>query len=238
MHTRKLLPSSQLFSCCFLFYCILLPFILSAPAENVLDASDIIITNSSDFVETLGSVSSGSSPVLIEPTVNSNPTANIGLNVTSRLYQILGNTTTRNQLLSQLFGVDVANSNSSLPELLQSLRTNGTLSANATNILRQARQFGFGGGLGLGGGFGGGWGGGGGGNSNGLLLALLLSDRGGGGLGGGGRGGYGYGYPPPVYNNNGGNNNSNNNKDSLNFGELALLTLLGLALISRFPTQG
>ena len=47
--------------------------------------------------------------------------------------------------------------------------------------------------------------------------------------------GHDYPYYPP-YNMN--NNNNNNMMEKLSFGELALLTLLGLALISRFPTQG
>ncbi|GAU95695.1 hypothetical protein RvY_07273 [Ramazzottius varieornatus] len=229
MHTRNLLLlPSQLCSCYLLAGIILLPSILSVPVENDDESSDIVITNSSNVVETAGSVSSGSSPVLIEPIVNLpvSPFANISSNVTARLHEILGNATERNRLLTRLFGVDVANSNPSLPELLQTLRANGSLNANATAILRQARQFGYGG-FGRGGG-----------STDALLLALLLSDRGGyrGGFGfGGGYGGY---YPPPFYGNSGGGSSSSSSSGGMDFGQLALLSLLGLALISRFPTQG
>lgn len=155
MHSRDLLlPPSQLCSCFFLVGIILLPSILTVPVENDNESSDIIITNSSDVVETAGSISSGSSPVFIEPVVNLpvSPFANISSNVTARLHEILGNATERNRLLTRLFGVDIANSNSSLPELLQTLRANGSLNVNATAILRQARQLGFGG-FGRGGGY-------------------------------------------------------------------------------------
>lgn len=114
----------------------------------------------------------------------------------------------RKRSIAKMFGLDP--NNATMNDLLKVVQNNATF-LNST-LGRESRNYG---GMGCGG-----YGGGGGGDGNGLLLALLLSRN------------RGFDDGPSFGLNPGSNNNG------MDAGQLGFLTLLGLALISRFPTQG
>ena len=122
--------------------------------------------------------------------------------------------------LAKTFGLHPENH--TIGDLLQALKSNQTLPGANVTAVRRARQF-FGNGNGF--------------NNNGndnLLLTLLLLDR---DRGYGGYGGYGGGYSGSGGSGSGGGSGGGSSSQS-NLAQTALLTLLGLALIGRMPTQG